>query len=239
MQLTPVVSLILPAFNERQRILATLKEALAFFESASIPFEIIVAADGEDGTGDLVRRTFQADPRIHVISSKERRGKGKGVQQGVQHAAGKYIGYTDADNKTPITEFARFLPELEKGIEVVIGTRWDHSSQDAHPRKWYRAIGSKVFLTLMQTLLGLREIRDTQCGFKFFSHQAAKTLFSMQTISGYMFDVETLVLARRMGYRIRQIPVSFQDDSDSRLNLLTGNLKNMRDILKIRLKSLG
>lgn len=237
MPTAPLVSLIFPAYNERRRILKTIQDAVSFFESRNLSFEIIVAADGNDGTGDLVRKSYEGDARLVVLESNERRGKGDGIRRAIQVAQGQFIGYSDADGKTPFVEFGRFLPALQEGTQLVIGNRW-HEQKGDPTRKWYRKIGSIVFVKLMQTVVGLRGIQDTQCGFKFFSAQAAKILFSSLSVSGYMFDVEILLKAKRLGYSVAQVPVSFQDDLDTRLNLWTGNLANIRDILKLKLSFL-
>lgn len=237
MHASPLVSLIFPAYNERQQILKTLSEAISYFESNHLSFEIIVAADGNDGTASIVREMYLNDVRLKVIESASRRGKGLSVKSAVEIATGKIIGYADADNKTPLKEFSKFLPALNRGCDLVIGNRWEATSGNRN-RKWYRTVGSKVFLKLMQTVVGLNGIHDTQCGFKFFSQSAAKTLFSKLTVTGYMFDVELLILARQLGYRIEQIPVSFKDDRDTRLHVLSGNFVNMRDVFRIRLQSL-
>lgn len=233
-----LVTVVYPAYNERKRILSTIGEAVHFFESNNLSFQIIVSADGTDGTGNTVREIYSQDPRVLVLESTERRGKGFGIRRGVEKAIGKYVGYVDADNKTPIGEFARFLPFLESGADVVIGNRWTSKKSDPN-RKLYRTLGSIAFVKLMQTVVGLKEIQDTQCGFKFFSQTAAKQLFQMQNVPGYMFDVELLLNAKKLGYRIAQVPVPFKDDDDTRLNLFTGNLANIRDVLKIRLRNLA
>jgi hypothetical protein len=146
------------------------------------------------------------------------------------------IGYADADNKVPIEEYDKFRPVLASGIECAIGTRRGEGAAIERAQPLYRRIGSKGFLYFMQTFVGLPGINDTQCGFKFFQRECAKELFRRQKVDAYMFDVEILAIARRLGYRIQQVPVRWRDDADSRLNLISGNIKNVRDILKIGLQ---
>jgi hypothetical protein len=120
-------------------------------------------------------------------------------------------------------------------VEAAIGTRRGGATiERAQPL--YRRIGSLGFLWFMQTLVGLPGINDTQCGFKFFQRDAAKEIFRRQKVDAYMFDVEILAIARRLGYRIQQVPVRWRDDADSRLDLVTGNLRNVRDIFRIGLE---
>ncbi len=231
----PDITLILPAYNEARVIPTTVAEAVRYFESHRLRYEIIVAADGADGTRELVRDMARQNPALHAIGHETRRGKGRGIREAVAMATGVIIGYADADNKVPIAEFDKFRPSLESGAEVVIGTRRGGAViERAQPL--YRRLGSRGFLWFMQTVVGLPGINDTQCGFKFFRHAAAKELFRRQTIDAYMFDVEVLALARRLGYRIEQVPVRWRDDADSRLDLVAGNLRNLRDIFRIGLE---
>lgn len=228
------VSLILPAYNEVKRIAQTIREAKTYYERRQHRYEIIIAADGDDGTRELVARMARQDATLKVIGSIERRGKGYGIRQGVALATGEIIGFADADDKTPIDEFDKFEPWLRDGYEVVIGSRRLPESCIERPQPLYRRLGSKGFSLVLRAVVGLPGIVDTQCGFKFFRRHAALDLFGRQRIDGYMFDVEILYLAQQAGYRIAQVPVHWRDDGDSRLPLLRGNLRNMIDVLSIR-----
>lgn len=230
----PNISLILPAFNEAGRIAGTIAEAVRYFENRHYTYEIIVAADGDDGTREIVAGLRQADPHLTVIGGPSRRGKGLGIRQAVRLAAGSVIGYADADNKVPIEEYDQFAPLLQAGCPIVIGSRAVGKSRIERAQPWYRRVGAKGFRIFMQNLTGLRDVSDTQCGFKFFQHDVAKRIFTLQKVDGYMFDVEILLLARRLGLEIREVPIRWRDDGDSRLDLVRGNLRNVRDILRIR-----
>jgi len=229
------ISLILPAYNEARVIPVTIAEAIKYFTGRGLRYEIIVAADGSDGTREIVRGMARENPALQAIGQDGRRGKGLGIREAVAIASGAVVGYADADNKVPIEEFDKFRPVLDKGAEVVIGTRRGGASiERAQPL--YRRLGSVGFLWFMQTVVGLPGINDTQCGFKFFRRAAAKELFRRQKIDAYMFDVEILAIARRLGYRIEQVPIRWRDDADSRLDLVSGNLRNVRDIFRIGLE---
>lgn len=231
----PRLSLILPAYNEVMRIARTIQEVKAYCDGRRYPHEIIVSADGNDGTRELVAGLAASDPTLKVIGSTQRRGKGYGIRQGVATATGTIIGFVDADNKTPIDEFEKFEPWLREGYEVVIGSRGLSESQIERPQPFYRRAGAKGFALLMHAVVGLPDIIDTQCGFKFFQRHAALELFGRQWIDGYMFDVEILYLARQAGYRIAQVPVRWRDDGDSRLALFRGNVQNVLDLFRIRI----
>jgi dolichyl-phosphate beta-glucosyltransferase len=231
----PDISLILPAYNEARTIQSTLQEAADYFRARSLSSQLIVAADGDDGTRERAREFGQKVPGITVIGEPQRGGKGRGIREGVKLAVGDIIGFADADNKVPITEFDKLEPWLKADYEVVIGSRGLSESHIERWQPWYRRAGSKGFYYFMQAVVGLPGIHDTQCGFKFFRRDVAKELFSRQRIDGYMFDVEILALAQRLGWRMKEVPIRWHDDADSRLELFSGNVRNMIDIFRIRL----
>lgn len=231
---TRCLSLILPAYNEVARIRQTIERTCAYLDQRRMVYEIIVAADGDDGTRETVAEMAKADRRLSVLGSAERGGKGRGIRLGVQRAVGEIIGFTDADFKTPIEELDKLLPWFREGFDIVIGSRAMADSRIENSQPWYRQIGSRVFALAMHATLGLWHIRDTQCGFKFFRAPVARDLFRRQRIDGYMFDVEILHLAEQCGYHVKEVGVRWRDDGDSRLQLVAGNWQNMLDILRIR-----
>jgi dolichyl-phosphate beta-glucosyltransferase len=227
------LSLIIPAYNEAQRIRPTLEAVRAFLDARHERYELLVCADGTDGTRERAREL--GDPRITVLGGERRGGKGRAIREGVARARGRVIAFMDADYKTPIEELPKLLVWLERGYDVVIGSRAEPDAVIEVRQPLYRRIGSQVFGLGMHLTLGLWDIIDTQCGFKVFGGPAARDLFARQRIDGYMFDVEVLYLARRSGYRIKQVGVRWRDDGDSRLDLVAGNWRNALDILRIRL----
>ena len=233
------VSLILPAFNEAGTIQQTIKESIGYLRARGYRYEVIVAADGDDGTRELVQELARSDSRITVIGRPARSGKGRGVREAVALAEGAIIGYVDADNKVPIQEFDKIAEQLRAGYELVIGSRAMAESQIEKRQPAYRQWGSQGFRILLTAVVGLTNIPDTQCGFKFFSRRAAKQIFYYQKIDGYMFDVEILVLAKRLGIEIAQVPIRWKDDGDSRLDLIAGNIRNVRDVFRIRFSSMS
>lgn len=232
------VTLILPAYNEAVSIKSTLNEAVEYFRHRAMTYQIIVSADGDDGTREIARAFAPGDPRIQVIGEPIRRGKGKGIREAVKLATGDIVGFADADNKVPITEFEKLEGWLHEGYDVAIGSRGLARSSVEREQPWYRRLGSRGFYYFMHAVVGMPGIEDTQCGFKFFQRAIAQDLFARQQIDGYMFDVEILVLAQRLGYRIKEVPIRWRDDADSRLQLVAGNLRNVADIFKIRFSSL-
>ena len=234
----PYLSVIVPAYNEAQRIAETLGLIRAYLAQQPWSWEVIVAADGNDGTREIVAGLANKPEwagRLHVIGAPERGGKGKGIRDGVMIARGRVVGFCDADYKTPIEELDKLLPVLESGGgDVAIGSRAVGDSRIIRPQPLYRRVGSKAFKWVMRVLVGLYGIGDTQCGFKFFRAPVARDLFGRQRIDGYMFDVEVLRLAKRLGYDVREVGVRWQDDGDSRYDPVAGTLKNARELLRIR-----
>jgi len=231
---SPYLSIIVPAYNESATIADTLARVKAFLDAQSYSYQVIVCADGTDGTRERAAEFAGNDPRWIVLGSAQRGGKGKAVREGVFHATGQIVGFIDADYKTPIEELKKLLPYLEGGADVVIGSRRMGETQIQVPQPLYRRCGSRAFGAVMRRMIGLQGIRDTQCGFKFFRREAGKRLFSLQRVDGYMFDVEILRLARLLNLRIREVGVCWRDDGDSRYNPIIGTWRNARDLLRIR-----
>jgi dolichyl-phosphate beta-glucosyltransferase len=230
----PDLSLIIPAYNEVQRIGSTLEAVRGFLDAQGHRYELFVCADGADGTRERATEVGGGDPRLTVLGSARRGGKGRGIREGVRRARGRIVGFMDGDYKTPIEELPKLLTWLDRGYDVVIGSRAMPDSRIEVRQPLHRRIGSRVFGFGMHLTVGLWDITDTQCGFKMFTGVAAHELFRRQRIDGYMFDVEILYLARRSGYRIKEVGVRWRDDADSRLDLVAGNWANFLDILRIR-----
>jgi glycosyltransferase involved in cell wall biosynthesis len=239
MSAPPDLSLIIPAYNEVRSIRRTLALIQAYLDRQPYHAEIIVAADGDDGTREAVAELARDDARLSVLGDRGRGGKGRAIRAGVARARGRIVGFLDADYKTPIEEMDKLLPWFCEGYDVVIGSRGLPDSCIEVPQPLYRQLGSKAFALAMHCVLGLWRIHDTQCGFKFFRGPVARDLFARQRIDGYMFDVEVLHLAEQSGYHIKEVGVRWRDDGDSRLQLVAGNWRNLRDILRIRFGRAG
>ena len=228
------VSLILPAFDEARSIRRTVGDAVAYLESAGLAYEILVAADGTDGTRESVEEMARSNPRLKALGTPERRGKGRAVREAAARAAGELVGFADADGKVPFEEIGRVREAIAGGFEVVVGVRAGRTYRGRRLPAWARRAGSRAFSGLVHRLVGLSDFADTQCGFKFFRREAAAALFSRLRIDGYMFDVELLALATRMGMRVKQLPVRWSDDGDTRFRVGAGSLRNFRELLHIR-----
>jgi dolichyl-phosphate beta-glucosyltransferase len=228
------LSVVLPAYNEARSIEKTLSAMRAFLDRQGYGYEIIVAADGDDGTPRIVSELARDWSSLKLTVEGGRHGKGHGLRRGMRLATGRIVGFMDADYKTPIDEIQSFLPWLNDGYDLVIGSRALGDSRIEVSQPLYRRLGSRAFGLVMHQLIGLPQIHDTQCGFKFFQRAAADAIFALAKIDGYMCDVEILVLAERLGLTVKETGIRWRDDGDSRLDLIRGNLQNIWDLLRIR-----
>jgi glycosyltransferase involved in cell wall biosynthesis len=230
----PYLALIVPAYNESASITGTLTAIRDYLDRQTWTWEVIVAADGTDGTRQKAAEFAAMDDRFTAIGSNDRRGKGRGVREGVLRANGELIGFLDADYKTPIDEIEKILPAIGQGFDVVIGSRRVGAAKIERPQPLYRRAGSRVFSMLMRNFMGLPDVRDTQCGFKFFTRSAAMRLFTLQRIDGYMFDIEILRLCKLLNLRVKETGVRWRDDADSRYEPIRGTIRNLKELIKIR-----
>ena len=234
--ISPHLSLVVPAYNEARRIEFTLEKTISYLDAQSYSWELILVDDGSsDQTADLAEAFTQNDPRIHIVRVSPNKGKGNALKVGVLQATGHYVGFMDADYKTDITCTADALAQLDQGIPIVIGSRKMAGTEIGHKPKLYRRIGSLLFNKYIHTLLPiLGHYKDTQCGFKFYTHRAAHEIFSRQVIERFMFDAEALFLAHRLGFAVKEIPVRWSSDHDTRTKIIESIVRNTIDLIRIR-----
>jgi dolichyl-phosphate beta-glucosyltransferase len=229
------VSVVVPAFNEESRLGRCVDVLLDYFRAREIRFEIILVDDGSrDSTLNLMRGYAAANDVVKVASLPSNRGKGRATAVGVAETRGAVVLTTDADLSTPIDEFERLLAELTAGAQIAIASRADAGSVITISQPLYRVMMGRVFNRIVQLLL-LPGIKDTQCGFKLYQGPVARRLFASTRIDGFAFDVEVLVLARRLNYRIAQVPVRWENSPDSRVSPARHSLQMLRDLLLLRL----
>lgn len=231
----PHLSIVLPAYNEAAAIQNTLKAMRTYLDAQQFSYEVIVAADGDDRTPEIVDECSREWQNLRLTAESGRRGKGRGLRRGMKLATGEIVGFLDADYKTPIDEIAKVLPLLSGEYDIVAGSRALADSRIDRRQPWYRRIGSRAFAICMHAIVGLDDFHDTQCGFKFFRRDAAERIFGLAQIDGYMCDVEILWLATLLGYRVKEVGIVWRDDGDSRLQLISGNIRNGLDLVRIRL----
>ncbi len=211
----PYLSVIIPAYNEARRIPLTLVDVDKHLSKVDYSYEILVVDDGSsDSTVEVVRGFTKLIPNLILVEQENNQGKGEAVRRGMLEASGKYRLFMDADNSTSVDQFENMIPHLEGGYDVVICSRAHRDSKLMPAQGLLRQILGKAGNLFIQ-LLVIPGIWDTQCGFKCFSGDAAEKVFPLQRIKRWGFDVEILALAKRLGFKIKQIPVVWVNDLDS------------------------
>lgn len=231
---TTYLSVIIPAYNEEKRIAKTIMAITSYLAKKNFPYEIIVVSDGsKDGTCKVVEDLQKDVKELKLICEKINRGKGYGVKLGMLSAKGKFRLFTDADNSTPIEELEKCWKEFEVGADIVIGSRDIRGAILDPPQPLFRRFVGECFKYLRKLIVGLWEIQDTQCGFKCFKGEVAQKIFEKTKIERFAFDVEILVLAKKNGYIIKEVPVYWKNDPASKVRLKS-MLFMLMDLLKIR-----
>ena len=230
----PYLSIIIPAYNEAERITPTLREVAAWVEAEHIAAEILVVDDGSrDATVAVVEALAAELPGVRLIASTPNRGKGHAVRLGMLSARGTLRLFMDADNSTSIAQLPALLDRVAAGADVAIGSRRAPGAVSGVRPPWYRRAWSRLANRVIQADL-LEGIHDTQCGFKLFTAEAAARVFERLSTDGWGFDLEVLVLARRLGYRIDEVAVTWSDDPRSKIHPLRDALRITREFLRIR-----
>lgn len=203
----PFLSVIVPAYNEAKRLPLTLIDMDRHLSKAEYSYEILVVNDGSvDETAEIAKRFSQIIKNLKLIDNNENHGKGWAVRQGMLSARGNLRLFMDVDNSTSVDQFNNMIPYFKEGYDVVIGSRDIKGAKLILPPPWYKRMLGNVGNLIIRILL-LRGFWDTQCGFKCFSEEAALRIFRLTKINRWAFDVEALVLAKLLGYRIKEIPV--------------------------------
>lgn len=227
----PYLSIIIPAYNEADRIEASLQKAVDYLGQKDYEYEIIVADDGS--TDDTVAIANNFDGKVKAYALPKNTGKGAAVRMGMLKATGEIRIFTDADFSTPIYEIEKIIYSLKNNFDIVIGSRaLDYDMVKEH-QPFYREFMGKTFNKFVQ-LMVIKGIKDTQCGFKGFSAAAAEDIFSRTKIDGFSFDVEALYLAKKAGYRIDEVPVEWYNDDRSKVNPITDSISMLLEIMKIK-----
>lgn len=228
----PHLSIVIPAYNEEQRIVPTIGAIASHVSSLGIEWELIVADDGsKDATVALLEDLDMAN--LRVLRAQANGGKGSAVRRGMLAARGRYILFDDADNSTPIEELEKLLAKLEReGFDVAVGSRAAGGAEENN-RTLLRRVLSGGLRWIVRHVFRIG-VQDTQCGFKLFTREAAGRLYAAQTIDGFSFDLEILYLAAKLGYRTAEVPVTWIDAPGSKVDTRKEVQRFLRDLLRIK-----
>lgn len=229
------LSVIIPAYNEERRIKITLEAVFNYLSRQNYSWEVIVVSDGsKDRTVEIVTEFISNKPGIILIANTKNNGKGYAVRQGVLQAEGQFRLFTDADNSTSIEQIEKFWPYLlEEDYDIVIGSIELAGAEIHEQSQWYRRILGKYSKYIIRIIAGLWDIHDTQRGFKIFTAKAANSIFPRAKIDRFGFDVEILALAKKIGYKVKEIPVVWNNPGDSKVNLKS-YFEVLKDLFRIR-----
>jgi len=232
--LKPTYSIVIPAYNESSRLGATLDKVLAYVHQQGWDAEVIVVNDGSnDNTAEIVRTLAEKDPALRLIENPGNRGKGYSVRNGMLHAEGRMVLFSDADLSSPIEEAPKLLQALEAGADIAIGSRWLRAETQTQRQPLHRQLFGRIFNLLLRMMLGLH-FADTQCGFKAFKRPAVEAIFPLQKIERWGFDPEILFLAKKFGYKIKEIPVLWGHSGGTRIHPLRDGSRMFMEMLHIR-----
>jgi glycosyltransferase involved in cell wall biosynthesis len=230
----PTYSIILPAYNESARIAATLETILAHATQNNWNVEIIVVNDGSsDNTAEIVCEYARKHAVLRLLENPGNRGKGYSVRNGMLHAKGDILLFSDADLSSPIEEADKLFAAIARGADIAIGSRWVDTRLQIRRQPLYRRIFGRIFNLALRVSLGLC-FKDTQCGFKAFTRRSARVIFPLQKIERWGFDPELLYLAKKFGFTISEVPVAWSHREGTRIHPLRDGIRMLGELLKIR-----
>jgi dolichyl-phosphate beta-glucosyltransferase len=235
----PDISIVIPAYNESQRLPDTLQVVKHYLKQENLSHEILVVDDGSrDNTPQIALSLKEQIPELTVIQNPQNSGKGFSVRRGMLAAVGNMVLMMDADQSSPIEELDKLIPPIrDEQYDIAIGSRALKNSQIEKHQPIYREPLGYIYNDIIQILL-FKGIEDTQCGFKLFRRQVVEPIFSQATrVDGFAFDVEVLFVARKLGCRIAEIPIRWRNDPESKVKIIRHGSRMVLDLFRIRLNA--
>ena len=233
----PYLSVVIPVYNEEARIGDSLKRIIQFLSGKDYTWEILIVDDGCRDRTIPIAEEILAGHDYRIVKNPSNVGKGGSIKRGMLDARGEIRLFSDADLSTPIEELDLLEKPLRDGFHVTFGSRAMKESRLLVRQPWYREMMGRTF-NLMVQILHLPGIRDTQCGFKLFTAEAARRVFPLQTMKGFCFDVEILAIARRLGFKLKEVPVRWIDSPQSKVSPVRDAAKMFWDLIKLKFKKL-
>jgi dolichyl-phosphate beta-glucosyltransferase len=230
----PRLSIVIPAYNEEQRLPRTIEQIERYLDGRQISYELILVDDGsKDGTRQVMNAAAERNPRIRLEALPGNRGKGRALATGVAVARGEQVLVTDADLSTPIEEVEKLEAALKSGAGVAIASRAVRGSRIDIRQPIYRVLMGKAFNVIVQVVL-LPGIWDTQCGFKLFRADVAGPVFAALTTDGFGYDPEVLYLAKRRGVKIAEVPVVWQHSAPTKVMPIRSSFDMFKHVVRVR-----
>ncbi|MBN1272848.1 MAG: glycosyltransferase family 2 protein [Candidatus Aminicenantes bacterium] len=231
------LSVVVPVFNEENKIDKDLVQIYDYFNKQDYTFEVIVVDDGsEDKTCKLLKSWEAKYQNFKCLHYTQNKGKGFAVREGMLKAKGDFSLFIDAGSCVPLEETEKGISLLLDGGDAAFGSRASAGSKIIQKQPLYRRMGAWLFALTVKWFMGVDGIKDTQCGFKMFKRHAAHQIFKRNKTEGFMFDIETILNARKMGLQVMEFPITWKNDPDTRFRFLSGSLRNLRELLKIKFR---
>jgi glycosyltransferase involved in cell wall biosynthesis len=234
----PYLSVVIPAYNEALRIGSTLEKVRQYLDTRNFPCELVIVDDGSwDETPQLLADYCERHPATRVLRNEPNRGKGYTVRRGALEARGQWVLFTDADLSAPIEETNKLLAAVEStGADAAVGSRALNRRLIGVHQPWRRELAGHVFNFLVRLFTGLK-IRDTQCGLKLFRRSTTRRAFELQRVTGFGFDPEVLFLIERLGGRVVEVPVRWNDNPATKVHFLRDSIRMFLDLVRLRVRA--
>ncbi len=229
------LSVVIPAYNEEKRLEKTLVEIDRYFSLQKYEYEILVVNDGsDDKTFQVAEKLSKQIKNLKIINNKKNKGKGFAVKQGLLAAVAEYILFTDADSSVSIIQIEKFFLYFKQNYDILIASRDVKGSVLSPAQPWQRRALGHIFNLIFKTFIGVHGIKDSQCGFKIFTAKSVEDILPRCRINRWSFDAEILAIAQKLGYKIKEIPVIWKNDPNSRVNFI-GMAGALKDLIKIKI----
>lgn len=231
---TEKISVIVPCFNEERSIYDNIQKIYRYLKENFEDFEIIAVNDGSTDKTTRKLEKLKEEISIILVENPKNEGKGTAVKNGMMKSKNEIVMFLDADLAIPIEELPKFISEIKNGFDLAIASRFVPGLLIAKKVLWYRRIMEKIFRIIRMIILNNFEVKDTQCGFKVMKREAAMKIFPLMKIKRFAFDAEIIFVAKKFGYKIKELPITLQNQTISHILIVKDSFNMFFDLFKIR-----